>query len=267
LDDTIYRRFKIGDLADLLMLDTRLHDRSKQAAFKTGAADVPVTDPVISDPARTLLGFDQERWLERQLWQSKQRGATWRILGQQVMMAQLSSTFGRTIINPDQWDGYAPARERLFAFWRDHGIQNNVVLTGDIHSSWCNDLTSNPWDAGGAYNPASGAGVLGVEFVTPAVSSPGPVADPAQAAALAGQLRFVSPHMKYINLFRRGYGVLDVDRDRALCELYHVPTIDTRTGGEELAAVFASQVGSNTLKPATAASPPAAVAEPAPASR
>ncbi|HKE93355.1 MAG TPA: alkaline phosphatase D family protein, partial [Povalibacter sp.] len=227
-DDRIYRRFRIGDLADLLMLDTRLHGRDMQAAFKTGQSELPVTDPTIADPSRTLLGFDQEQWLERQLWQSNQRGATWRILGQQVMMAQLSATFGRTIINPDQWDGYAPARERLFSVLREHQIRNNVVLTGDIHSSWCNDLTSNPWDPTGAYNPATGAGIVGVEFVTPAVSSPGPVQDPAQAAVVAGQLRFVSPHMKYINLFRRGYGVLDVDRERARCEIYHVSTVDSR---------------------------------------
>ena len=90
-DDEIYRRFRIGNLADLIMLDTRLHGRDLQAAFKTGQSAVPVNDPVIADSSRTLLGFDQERWLERQLWTSKQRGASWRVLGQQVMMAQLSS--------------------------------------------------------------------------------------------------------------------------------------------------------------------------------
>lgn len=54
-DDQVYRHFQIGDLADLIMLDTRLHGRDKQAAFKTGTADLPVTDPIISDPQRTLL--------------------------------------------------------------------------------------------------------------------------------------------------------------------------------------------------------------------
>jgi alkaline phosphatase D len=154
-DDKIYRQFRIGELADLIMLDTRLHGRDLQAAFKTGSADVPANDPVVADPNRTLLGFDQEQWLYERLYQSNARGATWRLLGQQIMMAQLSSTFGNTIINPDQWDGYAPARNRLLQTLADHQIGNNVVLSGDIHSSWCNDLTLNPWNTA-AYNPVSG---------------------------------------------------------------------------------------------------------------
>jgi alkaline phosphatase D len=263
-DDRIYRRFRIGNLADLIMLDTRLHGRDLQAAFKTGESALPTNDPVISDPQRTLLGFDQERWLEQQLWSSNARGASWRVLGQQVMMAQLSSTFGTTIINPDQWDGYRPARNRLYQILSEHQIANNVVLTGDIHSSWCSDLTRDPWDATGAYDPNTGRGVLGAEFVAPAVSSPGPVPDPATATALGAQLRSVSPHMKYINLFRRGYGVLDVTRERAQCEIYHVPTVDVRSGGEELAALFATEAGNHPVRAVQTAISSGVEREPAP---
>ena len=263
-DDRIYRRFTFGKLADLIMLDTRLKGRDLQAAFKSGASELPTDDPVIADASRSLLGFEQEEWLERQLWSSKVRGATWRILGQQVMMAQLSSTFGRTIINPDQWDGYRPARERLFRHLQDHHIDNNVVLTGDIHSSWCADLTVNPWDTAG-YDAASGRGVLGAEFVTPAVSSPGPIADAATAAVVAGQLRFVSPHLKYIDLFRRGYGVLDLNHERTLCEIYHVPTVDERVPGEQLAGSFVSEAGNNVVRPGSDSASQRNVAEPAPA--
>jgi len=245
-DDKIYRRFRIGTLADLITLDTRLHGRDLQAAFK-GQADLPVSDPTISDGTRSLLGFDQEEWLERQLWNSKERGTTWRVLGQQVMMAQLSSTFGQTIINPDQWDGYRPARERLFRHLIDNNISNNVVLTGDIHSTWCSDLTLNPWDSS-TYNPQTGAGVVGAEFVCPAVTSPGPIPDPTAAATLAAQLRFVSPHIKYIDLFRRGYGVLDLNHERALCEIYHVATVDAKSDQEQLAKVMVSEVGNNLVR-------------------
>lgn len=263
-DDKIYRHFQIGDLADLIMLDTRLHGRDKQAGFKTGQADLPAADPIVADPQRTLLDFDQEQWLERKLWSSKQRGTRWRILGQQVMLAQLSATFGKTIINPDQWDGYAPARQRLFRNFIDNDIHNNVVLTGDIHSSWCNDLTVNPWDPAAGYDPASGAGVVGVEFVTPAVSSPGPYPDAATAAVVAAQLKYVSPHMKYVELSQRGYGVLDITRQRALCEIYHVATVATRSSQQRIAASFVSEAGANGLQPATANTRVEAVADPAP---
>jgi alkaline phosphatase D len=246
-DDQIYRRFRIGNLADLIMLDTRLHGRDLQAAFKSGQSELPANDPTIADGTRSLLGFDQEAWLERQLWNSKMRGTTWRVLGQQVMMAQLSSTFGRTIINPDQWDGYRPARERLYRHLIDNSIDDNVVLTGDIHSSWGSDLTLDPWDAS-SYDPGTGAGVVGAEFVCPAVTSPSPIPDPATAAAIAAQLRFVSPHMKYIELYRRGYGVLDLNLERVQCEIYHIATVDAKSDQEQLAAVMVSEAGNNLVR-------------------
>ena len=247
-DDKIYQGFRFGDLADVLMLDTRLHGRDKQVDLKTGESDISAADPQIADAKRTLLGFDQEAWLARELDRSKDRKQPWRILGQQVVMAQLSRTQGRTIRNPDQWDGYAPARERLFEVLREQDIRNNVVLTGDIHSSWCNELSSNPWAASATANEAR---VVGVEFVGPAVSSPG-LSDQAQAATDSERIRSLSPHIKYVERHKRGYGILDVTRERAQCEFYHLPTVSVRDKRQELAAVYASEAGSNSLKSAAA---------------
>ncbi len=247
-DDKIYQSLRFGDLADILMLDTRLHGRDQQIDFKPGESDVPASEPQLADPQRTLLGFDQEAWLARELRKSKDRQQPWRILGQQVMMAQLSRTQGRTIRNPDQWDGYGPTRERLFEVLRERDIRNNVVLTGDIHSTWCNDLSSNPWATSAT---ADEARIVGVEFVGPAVSSPGE-RDPAQAASNSERLRSVSPHMKYIERYSRGYGILDVTRDRAQCEFYHLPTVSVRDSRQQLAVAYASEAGNNALKPTTA---------------
>ncbi len=246
--DRIFRSFKLGSLADLIMLDTRLHGRDMQAALKTGQSELPTDDPIVSNSERTLLGRDQEQWLERELWTSKQRGVPWRVLGQQVMMSQLSLTSGRTIRNPDQWDGYAPARQRLFDHLQQQGIKNNVVLTGDIHSTWCSDLTSNPWDSA-SYDAASGRGVLGVEFTSPAITSPGSTLDPAAAAERANQFRSMSPHFKYLELQRRGYGVLDLTPERAQGEIYHIDTVDQRDSSQTLSKVLVSESGDNTLRP------------------
>ena len=262
--ERIYRRFEIGDFADLVMLDSRLNGRDLQAAFKGDVQVLPINDPTIADPNRTLLGFDQEAWLNAELSRSKSRGARWRFIGQQVMMAQLAlpGTNGTTTLNPDQWDGYAPARARLFRHLADNYIDNTVVLTGDIHSGWCNDLAFNPWDPAG-YDPATGRGALGVEFVSPAVSSPGPVPDPAEATGTAAALRATSPHMKYIDLFRRGYVLVDADRDRVQGEIWHVPTVDARADGQAYSAGFVSLAGDNGLKPADGPSPPRPAADPA----
>jgi len=133
------------------------------------------------------------------------------------------------------------------------------VLTGDIHSTWCNDLSSNPWATS---TTADEARIVGVEFVGPAVSSPGE-RDKAQAASNSERLRSISPHMKYIERYSRGYGILDVTRDRAQCEFYHLPTVSVPDSHQELAVVYASEAGNNALKPASAEAR-GALAEPAP---
>lgn len=245
--ERIFRSFKLGDLADLIMLDTRLHGRDAQASFKGEAREIATDDPIITNAKRSILGADQEAWLQRQLSSSKQRGAQWRVLGQQCMLAQLSLTSGRTVLNPDQWDGYAPARERLFQHLREQRIGDNVVLTGDIHSTWCADLTSNPWDT--AYDAASGRGVLGVEFTCPGITSPSSSRDPATAIERAGRFRAAAPHFKYVELLRRGYGVLDLTPERAQAEIYHVDTVDKPDARQSLSRVMVSERGDNVLRP------------------
>jgi len=251
----IYRQFRFGNLADLLMLDTRVHGRDQQSRTRSAGPDLgyPADDPAANDPARTLLGFDQEEWLARNLSQSTADGVTWRLLGQQVLMAQLSLDRGQSRLNFDVWDGYVAARQRLFDSVRDSRAGNLVVLTGDIHSSWANELTVNPWDPA-SYDPATGRGVLGVEFATPAVSSPG-ISDPIEAAHRAERFRGASPHMKYVELHERGYVLLDIDRERVQGEFWHVATVDRPSREETMAAAFVNEAGANRLQPVTTASP------------
>ncbi len=261
--ERIFRQFRFGQLADLLMLDTRHYGRDQQSAAKplSPTAGFPANDPVTNDPSRTLLGFDQEAWLQERLSSSQSRGATWKLLGQQIMMAQLSPSGGQTLFNLDQWDGYRPARQRLFDGIRDNGVSNLVVLTGDIHTSWANELTADPWDPG-TYNPATGLGVAGVEFVTPAVSSPG-ILNPVEAAQTAAFVRSVSPHMKYAELNKRGYVLLDIDQDRVQGEFWHVATVDSPSREETLAAAFVNAAGANRLQPVAAATAARSAADPA----
>jgi alkaline phosphatase D len=256
----IFRRFRFGELADLIMLDTRLYGRDQQAA---SPADVAT----INDPSRQMLGAAQEQWFLDRLTRSAARGAQWRLVGQQVMFAQLSLDFGRSIANADQWDGYRPARDRILTHLHEQGIGNTVVLTGDIHSSWGNDVSLNPWDPT-AYDPVSGRGSLAVEFVTPGVTSPFLFPDTpegaAQAAVAAGQLRAISPHMKWIEAFRRGYLLVDLDRDRVQGEWYYLPTIRERRAEQFFGAAFASTTGTNHLIPSAQSAPRGDAPDPAP---
>ena len=253
----IFRSFKVGGLADLIMLDTRLHGRDRGLDYavdlplrtlsydvsKTGqgtmvsSADAAVApahqrrlvklpfdfstgeptaitdyglikdltaetlpknwhylpdtesfkEQMLIDPARALLGADQEQWLDTELQASKQRGAKWQLLGQQVLMGKLklpvltdqqlklddAMPAYREILkmmqllapeqlpfNLDAWDGYAVCRDRVYASLAEHGV-NPVVLAGDTHNAWAFNLANNMGEA------------VGVEIGTPSVSSPG----------------------------------------------------------------------------------------------
>ncbi len=201
----IFREIKYGDLVDLIMLDTRLHGRDEQA----GTSGATVTAQ-----SRQLLGTDQFTWLGNRLSNSTSR---WKLLGQQVMMAPLT-VFGAAV-NGDQWDGYPAERQRVYNHILTNNITDVVVLTGDIHSSWGNDLP------GSNYNGSNGAGSVGVEFVAPSVTSPG-IDIPGGASAIM----LANDHIKYADLSRHGYVMLDVNKERVQGDWYYVNTIDSPSG-------------------------------------
>ncbi len=255
---SIYRRFRYGDLAELVMLDTRLLGRDEQLAN-------PLDSEALADPRRQLLGVEQERWLQKVLALTLRDRVQWRVLGQQVMFGHLfgPAPDGLSLVplNTDQWDGYQAARQRIFDYVGRFGIDNLVVLTGDIHSSWASELAPNPFDPSG-YDPVDGAGSMGVEFVTPGITSPG-ITDQAQAIALGGQLRAVNQHIKYVDLFHRGYMLVDIDPFRAQAEWYHLDSIVDPVPSETLGAVAQSAAGSNGLSTLTTPAAPKRDAAPA----
>ena len=78
------------------------------------------------------------QWLQSSLAESSAR---WNVLAQQVMMAAVDFTPGvKQEFSMDKWPGYMHDRQRLVQFLADRQIANPVVLTGDIHSNWVNDL-------------------------------------------------------------------------------------------------------------------------------
>jgi alkaline phosphatase D len=228
----IYRSFRFGDLADLVMLDTRLAGRMRQLAAVNTAG--------LNQPARTLLGADQESWFLRQLSASQVRGTHWRLVGQQILMANYVNRDGLVIT--DHWDGYPAARQRVLSHLANQSIGNVVVLTGDIHSSWANEISTGPT---GPTGPA--ASPLAVEFVTPAVTSPN-IEDAGQARGLEAWIRDRHPHVKYVDVERRGYLVLDIDRDRTQAEWHHMATVTRLTDQQELARVMAVASGDPRLQ-------------------
>lgn len=267
-----YRGFEFGDLAALSMLETRLLARAAQASSAAASEE-------INDPERRLLGDPQFQWLNDRVDNAT---AQWHLLGQQVMFGQLrllglpelqrllppsalDSLFDRlplvgtggVLLNPDQWDGYRAARDRMFDLIA--GRDNMVVLTGDIHTSWAMDLSRDPSNPV-TYNPLTGDGSLGVEFVAPSVTSPG--LD--ELAPVQDLIRLNNPHVRYVDLSEHGYVLLDIDRERVQAEWWYVDDILTSDAGGRMAAAYRVEHGSNRVRSASGTSAPIADA-PAPA--
>lgn len=274
--ERIYRSFRYGDLADFVMLDTRLIGRDLQAGLLDAGS--------INDADRSLLGAPQFAYLQEQLGAA---GARWKFLGQQIMFGQLRVpslpelsvltglpieqlqsllqglpvvSTGGLIINTDQWDGYRAERARVFDLLETLNVDNAVVLTGDIHTSWAMDLSRDPANPL-VYNPLNGAGSLGVEFVCTSVTSPG--LD--QLDPLVPVLRLLNPHMKYVDLAQQGYMVLDITPERTQGEWWYVSTIAESGGTESLGASWQVAAGSRRLTAGGGATqPPASAPLPAP---
>lgn len=240
----LYRSFRWGDLLDLSMLDTRLAGR-----------DAQVTDAVeVNRKERTLLGQEQESWLYNSLKQAQKDGVKWKILGQQVMMAQLN--IANYPLNHDQWDGYPAARERLFACVEKENIDNWVVLTGDIHSSWAMHLHKDPENI-------NNTKPLGVELVTPGVSSAGITHYPS-AKVLATSTEAIMPHLEFVDFYYRGYVLLDITKEQMQAEWWVVDTVESYRYSSSCLKAFKVKANTNRLEATTALSQEKPSAPPAP---
>jgi alkaline phosphatase D len=210
-DGKIWRALRYGDLADLIVLDTRHWGKEQQTGDD---------DPARNAEGRQILGIDQEAWLFEELRSSK---AQWKVVCQQVLMSPLPQ-----YLNTDQWDGYPKARDRFYDAIEKNAVKNVVVLTGDIHASFANDLAKRPLEPGG-YDPSNGRGSLAVELVTPAVTSETP-SKPKDGSALLAE----NPWMKHVDLDRHGYVLLDLDAARAQGSFFYVKDVESRNGQDAI---------------------------------
>jgi len=132
-DMQLYRKASFGRLAEFLILDTRQY-RTDQPNNDTGSD----LSAAALDPNNTLLGARQRKWLMSSLGESR---GVWNILAQQVMMGMVDRAPGEDRrYSMDQWPSAAHERMALVKFLAERRVANPVVLTGDIHSNWVNDL-------------------------------------------------------------------------------------------------------------------------------
>lgn len=227
-ESKIWRSYKFGDLAEVFLLDTRMYDKSYEDINR-------------NDTTKKILGDEQMEWLKNGLIQST---AKWKILAQQVMVGNLDP-FG-IVLNNDQWDGYPVERKKLYDIILDNNIKNVVVLTGDIHTAWAMDLPYNK----NKYNGLTGQGSVAVEFVTASVTSP---SSPVPLEPLYPLVSLVLPHIKYVDLYKKGYGVLDLRSNKAQGDFYTVTRVDKIDKGQKYEKGFYTLENTRWLKKANTA--------------
>ena len=262
----LYRSLAFGDLADLIVMDTRIDGRD-EPLFEVLEPEAPAEG--LYDEARRMISPAQQTFVEQALSSSV---ACWKVLLQQVMLMQwripavpsipaVTDLFdgipdapgvindGGNSTNGDAWDGYPAERSRLYRHLRDNDLTDLVVLTGDIHTTWAAELTEKPFlsDVGDPlyYDPTgqTGLGVrpLGVEFVCPSITSnnfdeiliergfPAEGA-PAAVAALEAATLAENLHIKSVDLENHGYSIVDIDTERTVCDTFFVPHLAPADG-------------------------------------
>lgn len=283
--EAINRSFEWGELATIAMLETRHLARSQQldyskdiapAAFDV-ATGVPVkiTDPArlatltptnlpptvkllpdldgfkaqkLNAPDREMMGRGQQAWLEGVLTRSVARGTKWQVLGNQVIMARVTSpdlskglpaqvrqAIGdarpetraffqlsqyEVPFNLDAWDGYPAARERLYQAAKTAGARL-VVCTGDTHASWANTLKDRSGD------------IRGVEFGGTSVTSPSitdALTDFGLEGGLLNQLIIdKNDEVEWHDETKRGFTLITLTKDKVRGDFMVVDTIKSKT--------------------------------------
>jgi alkaline phosphatase D len=194
----VYDRFTFGDLVEIPIIDGRQY-RSREACYAPpnkggGHFETNASCPERLEAGRTMMGFAQEAWLYAGLAQSKAR---WNLIAQDVLMAQLRQKHdGIDAFSTDDWDGYPANRQRLLAHIHDRKVANPVVVSGDIHSFFANDLKLDFDD------PSSP--IVAAEFVGTSISSYGPPYDRIMRALPD------NPHVHFFDSRRRGYVLIDL---------------------------------------------------------
>jgi alkaline phosphatase D len=248
----INRSFDFGDVASLFMLETRLTARDQQMTYdrdmppQPTAADLAEFRRKLGDPARKMMSASQEAWLRDGLAASVKSGRPWQVIGNEVIMARCFTPPLEAQMGPaafakatasmtdnqkariqrmevtaarhlpwglDMWDGYPADRQRFYGIVRETKA-NCVVVSGDSHSFWANEL----------YDAETGGRRVAVEFGTAGITSPG--AEDALPTIPYGEL--MARHNRevlYNNQADKGFVLLTLTKTEARAEVVAVSSI------------------------------------------
>jgi alkaline phosphatase D len=191
----LYRQASFGRLASFMVLDTRQYRTDQPNNDRYSELNAAALDP-----QNSLLGSEQRGWLKQKLIQSQ---GVWNVLAQQVMMGMVAAQLPRDPgpYSMDQWPGYAFERMALLKFLAERRVPNPVVLTGDIHENYLNELRVD--------DRQLDTPVVATELVATSLSSGG---NGKEKPARQEKLLTDNPFVKFYNN-ERGYVRCTVNRE------------------------------------------------------
>lgn len=214
----LYQRAVFGDLAQFDLLDTRQYRSDHPCRGPLGETPGWVTCDA-SDPARTMLGAEQERWFGAGFGVA---GAAWNLVVQTTQMTSyLREMGGATGYSSDRWDAYPAARTRLFETISAKGVANPVLIGGDIHAFYASALHGGP-----------DAAPFASEIVVGAISSGGGGDD-----RYAAETDFYAATGRpfYFENRRNGYLLCELGREQMTADIRAVDSVlDPAAGSQSL---------------------------------
>lgn len=251
--EAFFRSFSYGDLLTLSAIETRLMARARQFEYSEIIPTLQTPEDVerfkndiLWDPTREMLGGAQIDYLDRVLRQSAGAGQPWRLIANQVIMARVTAPDltphvseediaaleqqwdqARAFVeysalglptNMDAWDGYPAARERFYDMVKGAGADGMIVVTGDTHTWWANDLI------------AKDGKQMGVELGTHSVTSPSPYRSDflgGKGADYSLLTNKDNKDVRYLSGENHGFIDLEITRDAARAEYVAVDTIES----------------------------------------
>jgi len=248
----LWRSIRFGDLVTLAMTDERLFRDPPREAIPTPDNVGPHREP----PGRTMLGDEQREWLVDTITESETR---WTVWADEVLTIPFRLGSGPLSVYPVQggWDGYTRERQRVTEAIGAADVRNFVTLTGDMHCYVAGyQQTSYPGRVTGGEGVAQGDRI-GVEFMTPAVTS----LNAAEALHLTRGLRgrlteplltrlvtAMNPHIEFFDSHNWGYSVVEFTRDACTYVGYGVDkTVDSPDADREVVTAYRVPDGEVTL--------------------
>jgi len=249
-----WRRYQFGNLATLVTLESRHTGRSEQIDYGDFLGRIQSLDDaeafkrdVLGAPDRTMISPAMEAFLSSELRRSKAQGVQWRLIGNAIPMAKTPvpdlASMGITMpdrqaaplgisadlvwkgrwnlpLYPDTWDGYAWAREQFYSLCKQCDVSDLLVLTGDSHSFWANQLTAEDGQS------------MGLELGTAGISSPGDFIDEGFDRLTAKRIDEVfaqhAPDIRWTSNLHQGYVRLILTPSEGRADYVAMSTVESR---------------------------------------